>query len=535
MTFKYGLPSVLIILFVVLIYLGGLPNDLHKLTLVDTQERVTDYKDYLNEVTGDHPAHSRDYFFVGSYGGGLKANLWNLLLFDELQKKSDEKFLKRTLVLSGVSGGAVGIGNYSALLYNSQDSLEMAQRIDAIGKSNVLSNEITYLLGADWVREFLPFFKYHGRDRSYKSMKEHARLTGMDLDEYNKVSFTDYWNRIYEDQKHKFPILIMNSTEVGGRQGVATSVRLPKDAIPGANVMNLYERDESGDSISHPKNKIYVTDTISTITYFGAVSTTNRFPFFSPTAKIHRKGSFLDGGYFENSGMLSAYEIYDAVAGDPTKDYHGLIRPVFINIINSEDYYVQEKIREWGFKAVNSNDTGEISAILGTLASLDKLTGYMHGKLEARDSDSVVKIMMPHKISYGKVKDLLNADVDDPLGLMHCIDVHNEMIDNALIESRSYEKDIWGVIEPPMARLLGKPAVEYQKAMVSCHPEVIKRIEGIVNDYLVPKESAINKDQEINEKKQIIDSVLFERSLEGEFGADPESAKVSDSLKAEDQ
>ena len=485
-------------------------------------------------MTDNDEGGNGNYFFVGSYGGGLKANLWNLLLFDALQKESDHQFMKRTLVLSGVSGGAVGIGNYSALLLNSKDSLEMAQRIDSIGKSNVLSNEITYLLGADWAREYMPFFKHCGKDRSYMSMKEHARFTGMKPNEYNKIGFSDYWNRIYKDQNRKFPLLVMNTTAVGGRQGVATSVRFPEDAVPGASVINLYESGAVGDSISCSKNETYLTNTNSTITYFGAVSTTNRFPFFSPTAKIHGKGSFLDGGYFENSGMLTASEIYDVVAGDPSKKYHHTINPVFINIINSEDYYIRKRVADWGFKPVNANDTGEISAIIGTLASIDKLTGYMHRKMEARDF-VVEQIMMPHKISYKKVKSLLNAEVDDPLRLIDSINVHNNLIDKALNDSKSYKKDKWGVVEPPMARLLGEPAVEYQKAMVNFHPDIKNAIERIVGGYLVAKENVRKQDQDIYIQQQMIDPELFKLNLKDRIEVEPDSLKVTDSLKVKDE
>ncbi len=536
MTYKYGLPSILIILFVVLTYLAGLQNDLHKLKLVDMNEPLLDYQEYFTEMTHEAQGESKNYFFVGSYGGGLKANLWNLLLFDVLQKESDQQFLKRTLVLSGVSGGAVGIGNYSALMLNSKDSTERAKRINVIGKSNVLSNEITYLLGADWAREYVPMalYKHCGKDRSYMSMKEHARFTGMEPNEYNKFGFSDYWNQIYEDQDCKFPMLVMNTTAVGGRQGVATSIKLPNDAIPGARVINLYEFDDTGDTISCSKEEPYVTNSRSTITYFGAVSTTNRFPFFSPTAKIHGKGSYLDGGYFENSGMLTAYEIYDVVAGDPSKDFYQKINPVFINIINSEDYYILKKVADWGIKPVNANDTGEISAIIGTLASIDKLTGYMHRKMEAKDF-VVEQIMMPHKISYKKVKGLLNAEVDDPLCLIDSINVHNRLIDQALRDSGPYLKEEWGVIEPPLARLLGEPAVEYQKAMVNYHPDVKNAIQRIVSGYLAAKENVTKQDQEIYTQQQRIDPELFKRSVKGKFGVDPQSSKVPDSLKVKGQ
>ncbi len=517
-TFKYGLPSILIILFCALMYLTSLPNDLHELQLVKMEKPLMDYEEFLDGMTQEWPDKKQNYFFVGSYGGGLKANLWNLLLLNELEKESDEEFLARTIAFSGVSGGAVGIGNYTSLLRNSKDSIQIAERIDSIGRSNVLSNEITYLMGADWLRESMPFLNHQGRDRSYKSMKNHAKLTGMDLSTYNEIGFSDFWDSVYRKRNKKFPALIINTTSVEGRQGVASTVKFPSNVFPGAQLINLFEENSTGE-----------TETVrykdSTLAYFGAVSTTNRFPFFSPTAKILNKGSFLDGGYFENSGMLSAAEVYDAVDGDSNGKYRDRINPVFVNIINSEDYYILQKLSDWGFKVVRANDAGEIAAIIGTLTSIDKLTGYMHGKMESRNF-VVEKIMMPHKITYKKVKNVLNADVDNPIRLMDSIKKHNSIIDMSLYNSETYDYEKWGVIEPPMARLLGEPAVEYQKAMVTCHPDIQNAIDRIILYYLVSEEEVTKDAKEDLMQMQVTQKDIIQLINEEKRQVTPDSLKL---------
>ncbi len=445
------------------VFFSSLNNDLHELTLIEQKQPPLKYTEYLDSmIVSDSTSQKENYFFIGSYGGGLKANLWNLLILDKLENESQQRFYKKTLVMSGVSGGAVGIGNYSSLLFEQKDdSIEIEKRILQIGKSNVLSNELTYLLGWDWVREYFPFPKYKGRDRSYKSMKSHATFTGMDTS-YNKIGYSDYWQKIYEQRDYKFPALIMNTTAVGGRQGVASTVKFPPDTFAGADSIASFNGE----------NKY------KTLTYFGAISTTNRFPFFSPTAKIPTKGSYLDGGYFENSGLLSAVQVYDAIAGDATKKYHNSFTPIFINIINSEDFYISQKINEWKIKVNNPNDEGEISSIIGTVVSIDKLPRYITEKIRARQF-AVIPVMMPHKLSYQKVKDILKADVGEPIDLMQKIEAHNDSINTALKEFKYYKLDKWGVVQPPLARLLSTPAVYYQAAMINCHPSVIETLKRI--------------------------------------------------------
>jgi len=465
--FKYGIPLILVLLIGFVSFTSNISNDLHQLSLVKREHTdALDSSEYLESMTMPHPPdRANNYFFVGSYGGGLKANLWNLLLLHKLEEASDKEFFNRTLVMSGVSGGAVGIGNFASLLLEQEDGPAIADRIERIGNSNVLSNELTYLLGRDWIREYLPFFNYEGNDRSFKSMKNHASNTGMKA--YNKIGFDDYWRKIYESRGKTFPALIINTTAVGGQHGVASSVNFPPGTFAGAKLIT----DFNGDNAD------------KTLSYFGAISTTNRFPFFSPTAKIFSKGSYLDGGYFENSGMLSAVEVYDAVAGDSTKPYFKSINPVFINIINSEDFYIAQKLIEFGLKPKSINDASEIGSIIGTVTSIDKLPRYILEKIRARGF-AVELIMMPHKLSYQKIKNALNGEVADPVELMKKIKENNAAIDTALVRYDKYRYNKWGVVQPPLARLLSRPAVHYQEAMVNCHPSVKNTLQRIIDDYI---------------------------------------------------
>ncbi|NND63714.1 MAG: hypothetical protein HKN48_11050, partial [Flavobacteriaceae bacterium] len=508
--FKYGIPSMVIIVILLSSYLAGLPNDLHQLQPVERKEVPVTYESYLDNLLNSSESNNKNYFFVGSYGGGLKANLWNLLLFQELEKISERKFFDRTIVLSGVSGGAVGIGNFSSILLNSKNNAEVSKRIDKIGYSNVLSNELTYLLGKDLFREYLPFVSHKGTDRSFKSMQLHARHTGMKDKLYNNVAYSDYWNKIYKARNNKFPVLLMNTTSVDGLHGVATTVDFPPKAFPGAEIISdLILRAR----VIGSKNRLD-----STLTYFGAVSTTNRFPLFSPTAKIKRKGAFLDGGYFENSGMLSALEAYDAIAtikSSADKKYYDRIDPVFVNIINSKDYYIRQKLNQWGFQKVDLSDGGEIGSIVSTVASIDKLPNYVSAKIEARGFD-LINVMMPHKISYSEVQSLLKSKVDDPIRLMEKIEQNNDTINLALDQYSGYELNKWGVVQPPLARLLSKPAVEYQKAMVNYHPD-LKKTLGKIKDYLEAK---------IEDEPAAVDELIVEQIQEAKYEVDVESETV---------
>lgn len=482
--FKYGIPVAIVVLIATAAYLSKKSNNLHELKIVESEKKKLPAIDYFNNVVDTNFVGKKNYFFVGSYGGGLKANLWNLLIFRELDKNYEKEFFPRTLVLSGVSGGAVGIGNYTSLMANSESIDDIDQQIHTIGMSNVLSNELVLLLGKDWLREYLPF-DGEKHDRSYHSMKMHADHTYMKY--YDSISYEDYWYRAYEKRNKKFPFLLMNSTSVGGSHGVATTIRFSENTFPSATMMNEFENNQES------------------LTYYGAVSTTNRFPIFSPTAKIREKGSFLDGGYFENSGLLSAKQVYDAIAGDSTKAFYDNIQPIFINIINSKEIYIRQKLKEFEVEPTFRLDPSEYQSILETLLSTEKLPKYVSQKIRW-DDFVVFLIMMPHKLYYEDIKRLLRGDVDDPITLMEQIRLHNDSIDKALIAYDKYHFDKWGVVEPPLARLLSKPAVRYQEAMVKKHQSIRSQIDGVMKGY-IESEVPLDTVQQDNIKRYV-DSVF---------------------------
>ena len=462
--FKFGIPMALVLVMGAAVWLGRQPNDLHRLREVSLKEKPLNYLDFAKSMVSRYPARLNNYFFVGSYGGGLKANLWNLLLLHELDRKSKGAFFEKAAVLSGVSGGAVGIGNYASLVRGDVPADSIAERIHRIGTSNVLSSELTYLLGRDWLREFIPVTRDFGKDRSFRSMEHHARLTKMSG--FNEKGLEDYWQEIYRHRNRAFPALIFNSTAVGGQQGVSSSVAFPQVAFAGAIDLPAVLRNRDN----------------HTLTYYGAVSTTNRFPFFSPTAKVKGVASFLDGGYFDNSGMLSAMGAYDALIASESGFEH-LINPVFISIINSEDLYLSEKLRDFELETRANTETSEVGSILNTIVSIDKLPQYTLSKIVARDF-AVELLMMPHKLSYAQMEDALSGQVPDRLRLMEYIEEHNAEIDMALYNYQGYDESKWGVVEPPLARLLSEPAVRYQQAMVSCHPDVVAAIDRIIEEYV---------------------------------------------------
>ncbi len=482
---RFGIPIVSVILIGWMAVATSFNSDLHELSLLPiTAEKDISAKAFLQKLQqSDKATTGSNYFYIGSYGGGLKANLWNTLLFFELDSLSRKRFFHKTVAMSGVSGGAVGIGNYAASRFNAEeDAIMMRKHIEDVAQSNVLSYELTFLLGWDFIRELIPVNKFKGTDRSYYSMRSHARLTGFADDQFNTMTYRGYWQKMYAASSASFPILLTNTTSTQGKQGVASSLKLPDSIFSGAdNILDFQGRNKD-----------------KSLSYYGAISTTNRFPLFSPTAEIPSKGHYLDGGYFDNSGLLSALELHEYLAylaeTDPEIES---LNPVFINIINSKSYYISRKIKEWKIqRAPGDPGVGELSAIVETIASIDKFPRYVSAKIKNRKF-ILEDIFMPHKIHFADITAQFKGAVADPLELIQKIEAHNDSIDTALEAYAKYDKEKWGVVEPPLARLLSLPAVRYQEAMVKYHPDVRNALERILGYLKEEKEVKIEDQQRL--------------------------------------
>ena len=479
--FKYFFPVLLIVLIFWGMYSTSIGSDLHTLTMVKENQtiQITDgltksqslinTEDFINGFDPYIKNDTINAYFVASYGGGLKANLWNLLILNELNEEPN--FFKNTLCLSGVSGGAIGLGNF-VRIYNNFDSYKERDTINRrVGESNLLSTEIAYLLGADFVRRFIPVDNiFADQGRSFHSMKQHALLTtntdiSNGLKNFNKTSFRTTWSEVFK-KKGYFPALLINSTSTKGRQGVALSIFTQDTIIPASDDI-LYFKDDKNLSLS----------------YYGALSTSNRFPFLSPAARIEGKGYYLDGGYFENSGLLSASEFHSYLLPEMEEKFSDTLKinPVFINIINSKQYYALSKITDWKIELHNKNDvtSGQLSAILSTLSSTEKLPRYVTESINKNKEVNVEKIMMPHKLDYNYIINILGGEPKNPLRLIDSIKANNCLIDKALKDSDDYCFDKWGVVTPPLSRLLGEAAVKYQQAMISEHKEVKNKIKSL--------------------------------------------------------
>lgn len=263
---------------------------------------------------------------VAAQGGGLYA-AYHTAYFLAAETDKDPDFARSVFAISGVSGGAVGGGIYWAILESGVcDGLREAvpdchaQAVQQILRHDFLSPPLAGLLFRDLYDTFIPFSVAFNRpiDRGDVLLRSFKRrmsacctfvasdgslierpMDGALLDRSLQSSFAP-----------GLPLLFLNTTDVSsGQRVVASPVEdFRANQIHRAGALIRISADQ---------------------TVGNAMLDSARFPLVSPPARYLRRerdeseggyGSilqplpprqFVDGGYFDNSGLETVYDILD--------------------------------------------------------------------------------------------------------------------------------------------------------------------------------------------------------------------------------
>ncbi|WP_430409043.1 hypothetical protein [Kordia sp.] len=418
-------------------------------------------------------------YYIGCYGGGMKANAWTMTVLNALDKNNT--LYDKTACLSGASGGTIGLINYSVIKHEINSKEKREKAIKEISTENILSMDLTHVFGRDWLNHVLvPFKDLKGKDRSTGAMKRYARYSDpkyydtnnnyeFDQKKFDTISYRHYWSEMYTKSGNHFPILISNTTDIKGRQGMAVSIKTHDKTV--------------NDILYAGANDILKISDTTTLSFYNAVSTTNRFPLISPAASIAGKGQYNDGGIYENSGLLSAYKLYEAV--DQVDSTAKEKTSIFINIINDKAAYVKSCLDSimMNCKGTKINVSNELSAILNSVAATEMLPGYVKDKLTLLDTLEKEKvtftsIYLPHRFYFDDVKAIYGDDIKT----LTCVDKIYKIIkannDEIRDLTRKQKSETNAIIEPEMSRVMAIPAFEFMQSMLG-HSRIEKTIKEL--------------------------------------------------------
>lgn len=318
-------------------------------------------------------------FVVAAEGGGLRAAYWTASVLGRLQDRwpaDAGRFSDHVFAISGVSGGGLGAAVFTALVAEAERGFDVAAPRDGcsgvgyaelsrcILNDDFLSPVLAALLFSKMCQQFFPY-PVHWADRA-RALEEAWEVSWRSIvgsDAFG-AQFEELWRAPGAPRfatNYRVPALAVNGTVVeDGRRVVFSNLDITDDFI------EAYEGVEPTAFISAAgKDPVRTTARIpplplSTFVHMGA-----RFTYVSPAARLKRGedddcprclwGRVVDGGYHENSGAATAFDILQAVIPllPGYRDELGLaIEPYVILITNDPTEHPV-------VPAITGNDNGE--------------------------------------------------------------------------------------------------------------------------------------------------------------------------------
>lgn len=310
-------------------------------------------------------------FVVAAEGGGIRAAYWTATVLGEIQKRNP-CFADQLFALSGVSGGSLGAGVFTALLAEQKTaqgafrcgkgiademSLDVQRKAQDILGEDFLSPVVAAMLYPDLMQRVWPWpVARFDRARALEQAWEQAWRDHMPGSDRFAQAFDQPWR---DRQDVWMPALFLNTTwvETGKRLLVSNLRVLPEK--PGDDV----EFNDVGDL-----HRFYAEQALPFST---AIHLSARFSYVSPAGGLVKKdklyGRVVDGGYFENSGATTVIEILKALnqLSKPGNVWEK-VKPVVIHISNEPVDALYTDIR---IDSDNKNPRTEPAGMLAELLS----------------------------------------------------------------------------------------------------------------------------------------------------------------------
>jgi ABC-type multidrug transport system fused ATPase/permease subunit len=263
--------------------------------------------------------------FICAEGGALRTGAYTSLFLSslcaKLEKEQNIDFKKSIFAMSGVSGGAVGLGLYNAL--NFENNAQISSNVSvALSKKffqhDTLSPIIGKMLFGDFLNLFLPFhINLFDRSIALEKSWEQSYQSLIDKNQENVFSRSFTSRKIMPTQ----PLFIINTTEI-------------------ETGLQCWMSNLTPDSLALKNQRDLLAEKVNELNYSTAINFSTRFPLFSPAAKVGGLNGkprlhYLDGGYVENTGSASMLEVLQLLKSKST--YFNQITPIVITLLFSEE------------------------------------------------------------------------------------------------------------------------------------------------------------------------------------------------------
>ncbi len=275
-------------------------------------------------------------YLIAAEGGGLRAAYWSAQVLARLEDHSPE-FADHVLAMSGVSGGALGLAVFSALVHQARlggagapcFSAPAAHRFSRctrmILEHDFLAPVIAAMLNHDTVASLVPHLSLSRDTVLIESWRRNVAYA-LGVDVFGQP-LTSLWKR---DSHYRQPALFLSSTWLESGMSVLAS-NVDTTAGPVGPFYQTLNR-ETWDEMAGKRHAITLGE---------AVMDSARFAYVSPTDRLVEPGvgvsaHLVDGGYLDNSGGLALDAMLTALMSSATHiDLQGQIVPIILFLGNN--------------------------------------------------------------------------------------------------------------------------------------------------------------------------------------------------------
>ncbi|MCE9522740.1 MAG: patatin-like phospholipase family protein [Alphaproteobacteria bacterium] len=281
---------------------------------------------------------------VAAEGGASRAAVWMLAAMRMLDNKTNGDFGRHVFAVSGVSGGSLGAATYAHMLRArgredgalDWDDKDTRQALARFATKDLLSATIsTYFLNDMFGSMIGPLWTWAGipdrnvaLEHTFESLWDDNK--GFAVPRHVPSGFLALRFSPQSDSQmpvELLPHLLLNGTDVGSGKRMITST------IRWSQAEALFP--DSGDLIQLVSHDVRMAT---------AVTNSARFPFISPAGRFVSTNAdgatayqIIDGGYFENYGARTVWELARAIEDLNAQDPSLEVVPVVVVISNDLD------------------------------------------------------------------------------------------------------------------------------------------------------------------------------------------------------
>ncbi|HEX3131816.1 MAG TPA: hypothetical protein VH394_31050 [Thermoanaerobaculia bacterium] len=302
---RWRLPLLVLLLIMAVIFSRW--NDNHAMRLAEDEPGPAPLtiQEHFRQWQGSQTG--KPIFVVAADGGGIRAAYWAALVLSRLEDRAPG-FSRQVFAVSGVSGGSLGGAVFASLAAEKESGrvLPCGDLSTCSGKilgHDFLSPAVARMVAPDFVQRFLPVplpltDRAHALEDGWADAWEDEVGTGR-----FERPFQDLWS---DGRAVTVPSLLLNGTHVeSGRRIMTTNLRWTS-----GDLRDTYDLLRVVRSDLPLKTAIHNSARFAYVSPAGTMRPRGVSPWW-PWGKD--RGHVVDGGYFENSGTVSALELVNVL------------------------------------------------------------------------------------------------------------------------------------------------------------------------------------------------------------------------------